>query len=328
MRATTLLLTMMLSGMLTLTGCAPNPVSGKNQLSLMSESQEIQSGRQAHQQILKNNKPYQDARLQAYVSRIGKMMAAHSHRPNLPYTFTVLEDNSVNAFALPGGYIYITTGLMAYLNSEAELAAVLGHEIGHVAARHNVSQASANMVGELLGAVVARHQPGYANTFSSTSKLLQLSYGRGHELEADGLGSEYLARAGYDPAHMATVIITLQAYDQFHGGQSAPYRDLLSTHPSNDQRLQQLIGQARRFGNGKRNPGHLTYLKQIEGLRLRLTNNKTAQVRLLTARAGDTYSSLARSSILKRNAAAHLRLLNAAFSGEEPKPGQVLKTIQ
>lgn len=233
----------------------------------------------------------------------------------------------MNAFALPGGYIYITTGLMAYLNSEAELAGVLGHEIGHVSARHNVSQASWSAVGGIL-ASVAGEKLGNKELINTLGELGLSNYSRNQELDADGLGAEYLARAGYDPANMANVIATLQAYDQFKGNTSDPYRDLFSTHPNNDQRLQQLIGQARRYGSGTRDAGHDSYLRQTDGIRLPLGNGQTVQVRLITANAGDTFDTLARSSRLSNNAAMHLRVLNGMFPTGEPRPGQLLKTIQ
>lgn len=327
MRLTTFVSCLLLSSAAVLAGCSANPVTGEKQLALMSEAEEIQSGQQAHAEILKENPPYRDANLQAYVSRVGQMMAAQNHRQNLRYTFTVLDDPAVNAFALPGGYVYITTGLMAYLNSEAELAGVLGHEIGHVASRHNVSQASWNAVGGIL-ASVAGEKLGNKDLINTIGELGLSSYSRNQELEADSLGAEYLARAGYDPAYMTNVIATLQAYDQFSGGTSDPYRDLFSTHPNNDVRLQQVINQARQYGRGGRDPGHETYLRQTDGLRLPLGNGETVQVRLLTARAGDTFETVAQGSRLRNNAAMHLRVINGMYPNGEPRPGQLLKTIQ
>lgn len=326
MRLTTLFSSLLLASAV-LAGCSANPVTGEKQLALMSESEEVQAGQQAHQQILQENPPYRDAALQAYVSRVGQMMAAKNHRQNLRYTFTVLDDPAVNAFALPGGYIYITTGLLAYLNSEAELAGVLGHEIGHVASRHNVSQASWSILGGALVSIAGEKlgNKGLINTFGE----LGLShYSRNQELEADALGAEYLARAGYDPAFMANVIATLQAHDQFFGETSDPYRDLFSTHPNNDLRLQQVINQARQYGRGGRDPGHESYLRQTDGLRLSLVNGQPVQVHLLTARPGDTFETLAQSSRLPGNAAMHLRVLNGMYPDGEPRPGQLIKTIQ
>ena len=327
MRLTTLFTSILLSSAAVLGGCSANPVSGKNQLALMSDAEEIQTGQQAHQDILAKNPPYQNAALQAYVNRVGQLMAAQNPRKNIRFTFTVQDDPAVNAFALPGGYIYITSGLMAYLNSEAELAGVLGHEIGHVSARHNVSQASWGMVGGIVTSVLS-DKLGNGELINTLGELGLSNYSRNQELDADGLGAEFLARAGYDPANMANVIATLQAYDQFQGNTSDPYRDLFSTHPNNDVRLQQLIGQARRYGTGTRDPGHETYLRQLEGLHLPLGNGQSVQVRLVTARPGDTFEVLAQSSRLTNNAAVHLRVLNGLFPNGQPNPGQLLKTIQ
>ena len=125
-----------------LTNCAVNPVTGKQDFVMISENQEIQMGREYNAQILRQNPVYQDQDLQDYVQAIGESLAAKSHRPNLIYRFTILDSPDINAFALPGGYIYINRGLMSYLSSEEELAAVLGHEIGHVTARHSVRPVS------------------------------------------------------------------------------------------------------------------------------------------------------------------------------------------
>ena len=126
-----------------LSGCASNPVSGKQDFVMMSEQQEIALGRSSDAEVRKQYKVYANPALQSYVDRVGQKVAAHSHRPNIHYHFTVLDTPEINAFALPGGYVYITRGILAYLNSEAEMAAVLGHEVGHVTARHGVRQQSA-----------------------------------------------------------------------------------------------------------------------------------------------------------------------------------------
>jgi len=131
---------------ISITGCAVNPATGGQDLVLMSEQSEIALGRKTHKEILQQYSVYDNPELQAYVTGIGEDLAKNSHRNNLIYRFTVLDSKDVNAFALPGGYIYITRGLLAYLNSEAELAAVLGHEIGHVTARHSVRQYSATQL--------------------------------------------------------------------------------------------------------------------------------------------------------------------------------------
>src|SRR6185369_17390641 len=141
----------LLAGALVLgpSGCARNPVTGKNELSLVSESQEIEMGKQSAQQVEQTIGYYNDPAVQQYVSQIGLKMAKASERPNLPWEFHVVNDASVNAFALPGGFIYVTRGLMTAINDEAELATVVGHEIGHVTNRHSVQQISKAQVAQL-----------------------------------------------------------------------------------------------------------------------------------------------------------------------------------
>ena len=136
--------------------CATNPATGKRELNLMSESQEIALGKQSDGQIRQEMGVVADQGLQQYVDRIARPLAAGSERPGLPWTFTVVDAAAVNAFALPGGYVYVTRGILAHLNSEAELAGVLGHEIAHVTARHSAAQYSkqtAGSLGLLLGQI-------------------------------------------------------------------------------------------------------------------------------------------------------------------------------
>jgi predicted Zn-dependent protease len=135
-------------------GCSVNPVTGKQDFVMISENQEIQMGREYNSQILKQYEIYQNEVLQNYVQSIGESLALKSHRPNLVYRFTVLDSPDINAFALPGGYIYINRGLMSFLSSEEELAAVLGHEIGHVTARHSVKQYSQSQLLGILSTAI------------------------------------------------------------------------------------------------------------------------------------------------------------------------------
>src|ERR671913_61675 len=132
-----------------LLACATNPVTGKREISLMSEAQEVSLGQENHPQILAEMGQYNDPELQRYVSDIGVKLAKTSERPNLPWTFTVVDQPVVNAFAVPGGFIYITRGILAYLDNEAQLVGVLGHEIGHITARHSAQQYSRATGGQL-----------------------------------------------------------------------------------------------------------------------------------------------------------------------------------
>src|SRR3990172_6669237 len=171
-------------------GCAVNPVTGQQDLVLMSEQEEIALGRKTNQQVLEQYSVYDDPALQTYIQNVGEKLAAKSHRNNLIYRFTVLDSKDINAFALPGGYIYITRGLLAYLKSEAELAAVLGHEIGHVTARHSVRQYSAVQlanIGATLGSILipGMNQPMTNQLVQVFGTALLRGYGREHKLEAD-----------------------------------------------------------------------------------------------------------------------------------------------
>ncbi|OZA31294.1 MAG: peptidase M48 Ste24p, partial [Hydrogenophilales bacterium 17-61-9] len=198
-------------GALALTHCAQNPVTGDKDFVLMSGQQEIQMGAQAHQDVLKEYAALNNPVLQAYVDEVGQRLAKQSHRPDLKWHFTVVDSPDVNAFALPGGYVYLTRGIMAYLNSEAELAGVVGHEIGHVTARHGVRQQSASTaagVGAVLGSILApgmNNQAG-ASLLQTLAQSWTAGYGREHELESDRLGAQYLAKAGYNPQAMIAVI--------------------------------------------------------------------------------------------------------------------------
>ena len=216
-----------LLGALTLTHCASNPVTGGKDFVLMSEQQEIQMGAQAHQDVLKEYAALDNPDLQAYVNEIGQRLAKQSHRPDLDWHFTVVDSPDVNAFALPGGYVYITRGIMVYLNSEAELAGVLGHEIGHVTARHGVRQQSAATaagLGAVLGSVLV---PGMNNqaaprVMQSLAQAWTAGYGRDHELESDRLGAQYLAKSGYNPQAMIEVIGVLKNQELFAAEQARP----------------------------------------------------------------------------------------------------------
>ena len=265
-------------GAMSLTHCALNPVTGDKNFVLMSEQQEIQMGAQAHQDVLKEYAALANPELQAYVNEIGQRLAKQSHRPELKWHFTVVDSPDVNAFALPGGYVYITRGIMAYLNSEAELAGVIGHEIGHVTARHGVRQQSASTaagLGAVLGSILV---PGMGNQAGAT--LLQTlaqawtaGYGREHELESDRLGAEYLAKAGYNPQAMIEVVGVLKNQELFaaeqakrNGRQAKTYHGTFDTHPSNDERLQQVVASAGKYSVAAPREGRSSYLNKMSGV--------------------------------------------------------------
>lgn len=260
-----------------LTGCALNPATGRNDFVMMSERQELELGRRYNQEILKQNPPYADAGLQAYVQQVGERVARHSHRNQLSYEFRVVDSPDINAFALPGGYIYIHRGLLAYLNSEAELAAVLGHEVGHVTARHSVQQQSQASAWNILGQAVAigTGVSAAGDLASVLGGAVVRGYGREMELEADGLGAQYLARSGYDPQAMIEVVKVLKNQELFARDQAARrgeaqpaggYHGLFDTHPDNDRRLQQVVGPARALATGQQEVNREAFLRQLDGL--------------------------------------------------------------
>ncbi len=214
-------------------GCATNPATGERQFSLISEGQEIQMGLQADPSIIASMGLDPDSGRQRYVREMGMRLARVSERPNLPWTFRVIDDPVVNAFAVPGGHIYVTRGILAHLNSDAELAAVLGHEIAHVTARHSVTQMSRQQlaqIGLVVGTVVKPELARYAGIASQGLGLLFLKYGRDDESQADELGLRYMRRGGYDVRRMPEVYTLLDRVSQASGGGRVP--EWLATHPN------------------------------------------------------------------------------------------------
>lgn len=218
--------------------CAVNPVTGKKEFMLYSESQEIELGRQTDAEVAATYGIYDDAALAAYVSKIGLGLAAKTQRPGLPYRFTVLDSPVVNAFAVPGGAVYVTRGILAMMSSEAELAAVLGHELGHINARHSMSQMSKAQVTQLglaLGSVISKEFAKYAGLAGAGLQVLFLKYSRDNENQADTLGVDYSRAGGYDPADMAATFVALQKMGDLSGRSSLP--GFLSTHPVTADRI-------------------------------------------------------------------------------------------
>jgi len=213
--------------------CATNPVTGEREFTLMSESQEIAMGRESDAQVRAEMGVYADPELAKYVSDIGLRLAKLSERPSLPWQFTVVDQPAINAFALPGGFIYITRGILPFLEDEAELAGVLGHEIGHVTARHSVRQYTRTIGGVAalgaLGVFVPAARP-FSQISEQALGLLFLKYGRGDELQADQLGARYEAAGGWDPAGVPGMLSTLGLLDEASGDRKG-IPNWLSTHP-------------------------------------------------------------------------------------------------
>lgn len=214
-----------------LTDCATNPVTGKRQLSLISEEKEIQMGQSYDPQVVAEMGVYEDKELQSFLNQKGQAMAAISERPNLPWTFRLVDSDVVNAFAVPGGFVYFTRGIMAHFNNEAQFAGVLGHEIGHVTARHTVAQQSRQQIaqiGLIGGMVLSPELASQGETIMQGMQLLFLKYGRDAESQSDELGVKYSTEIGYDSKEMAGFFNTL---DKLSGGAENRAPSFLSTHP-------------------------------------------------------------------------------------------------
>ncbi|MEO8449047.1 MAG: M48 family metalloprotease [Gemmatimonadota bacterium] len=218
--------------------CATNPVTGKSELSLISESQEISMGQQAAQETRQQIGVVADNSLQTYVRGVGLKIAKTTERPNLPWSFDVVDDPAVNAFALPGGFIFITRGILAHMNSEAEMASVLGHEIGHVTAKHSVhsmSQAQLAQLGLGIGSVLSPQVAALSGLAGQGLQLLFLKYSRDNETQADDLGFRYALNDGYDVRAMLSMFSMLQRIGESGGGGKLP--QWLATHPDPGDRL-------------------------------------------------------------------------------------------
>ena len=212
-------------------GCATNPVTGKKQISLVSEGKELQMGAEADPAVIAEYGLYDDADMQRYVDGIGQKLGKVSHLPSLAWHFRVLDSPVVNAFAIPGGYIYITRGIVAYMNSEAQLAGVIGHEIGHVTARHSAQQITRQQLaglGVLAGAVFVSAFRPYSGIAQQGLGLLFLKYSRDNETQADELGVGYATKADYDPREIPSTYATLKRIGE---RSSASLPGFLSTHP-------------------------------------------------------------------------------------------------
>ena len=222
--------------------CARNPVTGKSELSLVSESQEIQMGQQGAKEVAQTIGFYNDAKVQSYVAEIGKRMAAKSERPNLPWEFHVVDDGSVNAFAIPGGFIYVTRGLMSAINTEAELATVVGHEIAHVTNRHSVQQISKAQLAQLglgIGSILSSDIAKFGQLAGAGLSLLFLKYSRDAENQADQGGFRYALEQNYDVREMPKVFQTLSRISEAGGG-GGKLPEWLATHPDPGNRIKHI----------------------------------------------------------------------------------------
>lgn len=249
-------------------GCATNPVTGKREISLVSTADEAQIGKEGYSAVKAEYGVYDNAATQAYVNTVGQRVAKVSHLPDLGWTFTVIDDPAVNAFAMPGGYIYVTRGILAHLNSEAQLAGVLGHEIGHVTARHTARSITQQQLAGLGLGIVSIAAPGfqkYGQAAQTALGLMFLKYSRDNETQADELGVQYSTAAGYDSREMPGTYAMLKRVAEA-AGSSLP--GFLSTHPdpgAREERTTALSQQATAGKTGLIIRGN-EYIRQQDGI--------------------------------------------------------------
>jgi predicted Zn-dependent protease len=257
--------------LLVVISCAVNPVTGKKQLMLMSEAQEVALGLSYDPQVLSAFGLYDDPDLQAFVQTKGTEMGKISHRPNLEYHIKVVDSPVVNAFAVPGGYIYFTRGIIAQFNNEAELMGVLGHEMGHITARHSVSQMSKKQLGNLLligGMIASEKFANYAQYAMQGMELLFLSFSRDDERESDAIGSEYATKMAYDATKMADFFQVLEKINLASAHDGVP--TFLSTHPDPGDRYDAVLRHTKAWQDSLDLPLYKvngdSYLKLIDGM--------------------------------------------------------------
>jgi predicted Zn-dependent protease len=249
--------------------CAKNPVTGRNDFMLMSKDQEVAMGQQSDPEIKSFFGVYEDAKLQQFINEKGQQMAAVSHRKDLKYEFKVVDSPVVNAFAVPGGYVYFTRGIMAHFNNEAEFVGVLGHEIGHITARHSAKQysnAQLAQIGLVAGSVISPAFAQYAEMASQGVQLLFLKFGRDAESQSDRLGVEYSTKIGYDAEEMAGFFTTLDRLSE--GGEEVP--TFLSTHPDPADREKKVAKEAenwqKKVDASTLKVNRDSYLRMIDGI--------------------------------------------------------------
>ena len=250
--------------------CARNPVTGKRELSFMSEAQELSLGQQSDPTIQAEFGVYADSLLQQYVGAQGRSMGKISHRPTLDFQFKVMDSDVVNAFAVPGGFVYFTRGILAHFNNEAQFMGVLGHEIGHVTARHGAQQQTKQILlqgGLIVGMIASPKFAQYADVASQGLQLLMLKYSRDHESQSDKLGVEYSSKTGYDAREMAGFFQTIGRIQEAAGANIPTF---MSTHPDPGDRFNNVTAMA--IETQKANPNKTYdvnrdgYLRRIEGL--------------------------------------------------------------
>lgn len=232
---------------------------------------EIEAGQEAHEELLETTRLYDDPILNEYVTRVGNKLAANSSLPEIPWNFYVVDEDGINAFATQGGYVYINRGLMTYLNSEAQVSAVLAHEIAHITELHLSRQKNSAGLGRFLSiaASLAMMNSNVGDAISIWNAARLSGYGREMELEADAVGAEILYKSGYDPQAVIEVLGLLKDHESFmsrqSGGAGGTYHGVFATHPRSDERLQEVVAQAGQLPPGEAFRGRDEYRAAMDG---------------------------------------------------------------
>jgi predicted Zn-dependent protease len=224
--------------LMTVIACSTNPATGHSQLNMYSQGQEIQLGQQYDQQVRQQIGTYNDRELQAYVDRLGRELAARSERPDLPWHFTVVDDPSVNAFALPGGYVYVTRGLIEHMSSEAELAGVMGHEIAHVAQKHTVNAIRKSKGIQIGTGETLSNRGMFLDALANRAydMVLENSFDRGDELDADKEGIFLVQKAGYAGTGLSEFLARLAERNKTQKEKNG----LFASHPETEERIEKV----------------------------------------------------------------------------------------
>jgi predicted Zn-dependent protease len=251
-----------------ISSCAVNPVTDKREIMLFSDHDEIEMGKQGNEAVLVQFGTYDDPSIQRYIDHVGQQIAQVCHRKDLPHHYTVVDSAVLNAFALPGGYVYITRGLLAYLNNDAQLASVLGHETGHIAARHGVKKYQKAIGAQLIlvGVAVATESQGLALGTNLLLNAILQGYSRKDERQADELGALYMYQASYNPLEMPKFFSILEKMEE-----RSPnvIEQLFASHPPTPDRVEKSTIQAQELTGGK--TADLTiaqnrYISNLDGL--------------------------------------------------------------
>ena len=326
-----------------LLGCAVHPVTLDKQLMIISEDKEIAIGERSDPFIVQQFGYYNDPAMQEYVNNVGQKLVEVCARKNIKYHFTVLDSPDVNAFACPGGYIYVTRGILAIMNSEAELAGVLGHEVGHVVGRDSanmISQQSMFQVLALAGMAAGSTSRELAMAGSMLFEAMMLGYGREKEFLADSQGVEYMFRAGYDPMQMVALQASL---GQLYQG-PAGYAQYLTTHPNITDRMNRSKAQAKILyamnnvyvkqsgtaGVTGKKPQTLIlsdeYKARLDGMPYGPPDN-IRRIKIYTVKGDDTLASIASEISDDASMAKEIAFLNGLDRTDQLYEGQKLKVI-